>query len=81
MDAASPPRRARTALQNWSSDFLAVLNSCSDPTFPTLAESTCTRRVTAEGALIEIVTLQGNGDELTAEQLEDFIASFPLTDA
>ena len=43
-----------------------------------LATSTCTRTL-RNGTLTEIVNLNGSIDELSDEQLETFIESFPIT--
>lgn len=42
-----------------------------------LANATCTRTL-CKGALMEIVTVNGSGDDLTDEELEEFIQSFPI---
>jgi hypothetical protein len=42
-----------------------------------LATSTCTRRL-SNGALTELVNLVGDRSELSNEQLEWFIESFPI---
>jgi hypothetical protein len=42
-----------------------------------LATSTCTRTLT-NGALTELVNLDGDRSELSNEQLERFIESFPI---
>jgi hypothetical protein len=44
---------------------------------PNLATSTCIRRL-SQGALTELVNLDGSRDEWSAEQLERFIESFPI---
>lgn len=43
-----------------------------------LANSTCTRRIDAKGALTEIVHLDGGREGLSDGDLEAFIASFPV---
>jgi hypothetical protein len=43
-----------------------------------LANSTCKRTLGANGSLTEIVELDGSGEHLTDEDLEKFIASFPI---
>jgi hypothetical protein len=43
-----------------------------------LAASTCIRRVAPNGVLMEVVTLDGD-DSLSDEELESFIAQFPIT--
>jgi hypothetical protein len=45
---------------------------------PNLATSTCTRRLNNTGGLIEIVDLDGADSAIGEEELEDFIASFPI---
>jgi len=45
-----------------------------------LDTSTCTRYLTADGTLTEVVILDGNSDDLSPEELEKFIASFPIED-
>jgi len=44
---------------------------------PDLAKSTCTRYVT-DGKLFELVRIEGEPNELTDDQLEQFIGSFPV---
>ena len=43
-----------------------------------LATSTCTRRLAPNGVLTEVIDLDG-GDSLSDEELERFIARFPIT--
>ena len=43
-----------------------------------LATSTCTRRLNNTGGLIEIVDLDGDDSGISEEELEQFIASFPI---
>jgi hypothetical protein len=43
-----------------------------------LATSTCERRLGRDGQLAEIIHLDGDGDDITDEQLEKWIASFPI---
>jgi len=45
--------------------------------FPDLANSTCTRTL-AKGVLTEVVHLDGDGNDLSDEQLEKFIDGFPI---
>jgi len=45
---------------------------------PNLATSTCSRRLGPDGALTEVVYLDGCGDDLSSEDLERFIAAFPI---
>jgi hypothetical protein len=44
---------------------------------PDLANSTCTRTL-AKGVLTEVVNLDGDRRELSDEQLERFVESFPI---
>ena len=46
-----------------------------------LSKSTCRRRLDRSGVLTEIVELQGSAQELTDEQLEKFVQSFPVEGA
>jgi hypothetical protein len=43
-----------------------------------LAKSTCSRKLDSSGYLLELVTLHGNRHDLTDEQLENFVQSFPI---
>jgi hypothetical protein len=43
-----------------------------------LDTSTCTRLLTESGALSEVVILDGSGGDLTEEELEQFVQSFPV---
>ena len=43
-----------------------------------LANSTCTRKRYADGQLTEIVDLDGSLDDLSEEEIEQFIATFPI---
>jgi len=44
-----------------------------------LAEATCSRAIT-NGCLTECVSLEGRIEDITDEQLEEFIQSFPIQD-
>ena len=46
-----------------------------------LAKSTCQRTLCPDGSLLEIVHLNGNGSDLSEEELDRFIASFPIEPA
>jgi hypothetical protein len=46
-----------------------------------LATSTCQRTLNPEGAITEIVDLDGDGGRLSEEELERFIAGFPIENA
>ena len=43
-----------------------------------LATATCTRTLMPDGGLMEIVNVNGSGDDLSDEELEHFIQSFPI---
>jgi hypothetical protein len=43
-----------------------------------LATATCTRTLMAGGGLMEIVNVNGSGDDLSDEELEKFIQSHPI---
>ena len=43
-----------------------------------LEESTCQRSLDATGLLTEIVDLNGSGEGLSQEELDRFVASFPV---
>jgi len=43
-----------------------------------IATATCTRTLMADGGLIEIVNVNGSGDDLSDEELERFIQSHPI---
>jgi hypothetical protein len=45
-----------------------------------LANSTCRRTLCRNGVLIESVTLDGSRNELSAEELKEFIEGFPIED-
>jgi hypothetical protein len=46
-----------------------------------LATSTCRRTLNPGGCITEIVELDGNEDRLSQEELEKFIAGFPIESA
>ena len=43
-----------------------------------LATATCTRTLMPDGGLMEIVNMNGSGHDLSDEELERFIQSFPI---
>ena len=43
-----------------------------------LATATCTRTLMADGGLLEIVNVNGSGNDLSDEELERFIQSHPI---
>jgi len=45
---------------------------------PDLASSTCRRTRSSDGQLIEYVRLEGCTDEISEEELETWISSFPI---
>jgi hypothetical protein len=46
-----------------------------------LANSTCRRTLAPNGLMTQIVTLDGSDQGLTDEDLEEFVASFPVEDS
>jgi hypothetical protein len=55
-----------------------VVQAVCGPT--TLANSECTRTLSADGMLVEYVHLDGSSKELPDGELERFIASFPIAE-
>ncbi len=45
-----------------------------------LAESTCRRMLTEVGSVIETVTLEGDAAGISKEELDRFVAGFPIID-
>ena len=43
-----------------------------------LVTATCTRTLMADGGLLEIVNVNGSGNDLSDEELERFVQSFPV---
>ena len=43
-----------------------------------LATATCTRTLMQDGGLLEIVNVNGSGNDLSDEELEEFIQSHPI---
>jgi len=43
-----------------------------------LSTATCTRTLMPDGGLMEIVKVNGSGNDLSDEELERFIQSFPI---
>jgi hypothetical protein len=56
--------------------FRVLIRSVCGP--PNLATSTCERRLGRDAQLTEIVHLDGGRDDFTDEQLEKWIATFPI---
>jgi hypothetical protein len=67
--AASHARNAGLPLR------LVIRSVCGSPN---LSTSSCTRTLWPDGALTEVVHLDGGRDGLSDEDLETFIASFPV---
>lgn len=57
---------------------IQVVFSCPDTTLQ-LKTSTCTRYTIPDGTLIEVLHLDGNADELSESELEQFILRFPIS--
>jgi hypothetical protein len=43
-----------------------------------LANSTCSRKLDSSGHLLELIALHGSRHDLTDEQMENFVQSFPI---
>jgi hypothetical protein len=56
--------------------FRLVVRPVIGPT--DLAKSTCQRTLCPDGSLMEVVNLNGNGSGVSEEELDRFIASFPI---
>jgi hypothetical protein len=56
--------------------FLRLIVRCVVPT--SLLPSTCARRLSRDGTLVEIVVLDGEEHGLRGQALEAFIAGFPV---
>lgn len=59
--------------------FRVVVSACGRPL--NLETSTCTRTCHPNGSLIEVVHLDGTDEGLSHEDLERFIARFPIGNA
>jgi hypothetical protein len=71
-------RAAARAVLNASLKRILIVVSCKRPL--NLQISTCERMLWPDGYLCEMVTLHGRASDLTDEQLEEFIARFPIRD-
>ncbi len=60
------------------SDNVRHQSRLRDEPDPNLANSTCRRTLSADGQLTEIVHIEGGVDDFTNEDLERFIAGFPI---
>jgi hypothetical protein len=56
--------------------FRVVVSHAGEPF--DLAKATCTRTLMPDGRLMEIVNVNGSGHDLSGEDLEKFIQSFPI---
>lgn len=56
--------------------FRLVVSHAGEPL--DLAKATCSRIVWPNGHLFELVSLNGNDDDLSEDDLESFIQSFPI---
>lgn len=73
-------RAAARALHNARCEFrrtIRLILCCPDEPL-NLHNSTCTRQVWPDGTLFEQLMFEGNDAELSDEQLEAFIQSFPI---
>ena len=56
--------------------FRVVVSRVGEPF--SLATARCTRTLMADGGLLEIVNVNGSGNDLSDEELEKFIQSHPI---
>jgi hypothetical protein len=72
--------RVKTLERHWrpvsKPPFRLIMSRAGEPF--DRATATCQRTLSSNGTLSEIVTFGGCGDELTGDELERFIASFPI---
>jgi hypothetical protein len=66
----------RTLLLN-KQKRIAVILTCQELPLR-LETSTCTRNMTPGGTIIEVVCIDGNVDEMTEAQLDEFILRHPI---
>lgn len=59
-----------------SGRFRVIVSRVGEPF--DLATATCSRTLMADGGLLEIVNVNGSGNDLSDEELETFIQSFPI---
>jgi hypothetical protein len=70
--------RFQTQLSGKSKSSLRIVVTRGESGTANPATSTCTRRLNNTGGLIEIVDLDGANSGISEEELEQFIASFPI---
>jgi hypothetical protein len=68
----------QTQLSGKPKSSLRIIVARGESGAANLATSTCTRRLNNSGGLIEIVDLDGADSGISEEELENFIASFPI---
>jgi hypothetical protein len=70
--------RFETQLSGKPKSSLRIIVARGESGAANLATSTCTRRLNNAGGLIEIVDLDGADSGISEEELERFIAGFPI---
>jgi hypothetical protein len=70
--------RFQTQLSGKPKSSLRIIVTRAGSGAASLATSTCTRRLDNTGGLIETVDLDGDDSEISEEELEQFVASFPI---
>jgi hypothetical protein len=70
--------RFQTQLSGKPKSSLRIIVTRAGSGATNLATSTCTRRLNNNGGLIETVDLDGDDSGISEEELEQFIASFPI---
>jgi hypothetical protein len=70
--------RYQTQLSGKPKSSLRVIVARGESGTANMASSTCTRRLNNTGGLIEIVDLDGAHSGISEEELEQFIARFPI---
>jgi hypothetical protein len=73
--------RFQTQLSGKPKSSLRIIVTRGESGTANLATLTCTRRLNNTGGLIEIVDLDGDDSGISEEELDQFIASFPIEGA
>ena len=71
--------RFQTQLSGKPKSSLRIIVTRAGSGAANLATSTCTRRLNNTGGLIEIVDLDGDDSGISEEELETFVARFPIS--
>jgi hypothetical protein len=70
------PSFARDFVQNPRTQLRCIVSTAGQSL--NLATSSCTRSLTKDGCLTELVDLDGTSDDISDEELERFIEGFPV---